>query len=150
MEVILKNDVNGLGSEGDLVRVADGYARNFLIPKGFALIANDKNRRILEHEKRIQEVAVSRERAEAEQLMQKLSGVTCTIHRLAGENDRLFGSVTSIDIAESLLKQGFEVDRRRIDLDETIRELGTFTVAIKLHMEISAQITVHVVPEKSE
>ena len=72
------------------------------------------------------------------------------IHRLAGENDRLFGSVTSIDIAESLLKQGFEVDRRRIDLDETIRELGTFTVAIKLHMEISAQITVHVVPEKSE
>ncbi len=148
MEVILKDSVNGLGREGDLVRVADGYARNFLIPKGLALVANEKNRRILEHNKRIEEVHQTKERREAELLMEQLAGVTCTMRRLAGENERLFGSVTTMDIAESLRQQGFEVDRRKIEIEEPIRQLGDYTVSIKLFSDIVADITVNVLPEE--
>ena len=145
MQVILKTNVEKLGREGELVTVADGYARNYLIPHKFAIEATEKNRRFLEHAKRVEEDRAVKNRKDAEKFASMLSGVSCTIRVQAGENDRLFGSVTSIDIANALEEQGFSIDRRKIVLEEPIKELGVFTVPVKIHQDVTANIKVWVV-----
>ncbi|MBD3183564.1 50S ribosomal protein L9 [Candidatus Poribacteria bacterium] len=145
MDVILKTNVEKLGNEGEVVSVADGYARNFLIPRDLAVRATEKNRRAIEHEKRVAANREARDRRVAEQLANEISNLSCTISVQAGENDRLFGSVTSMDIAAALEEQGVSIDRRKIILDEPIKELGVFTVPAKIHTDIVAEIKVWVV-----
>lgn len=145
MQVILKTDVDKLGREGELITVADGYARNYLIPHRFAIEATEKNRRNLEHEKKVEVDRAVKGRKDAEKFASELSGVSCTIRVQAGENDRLFGSVTSIDIADTLKEQGFTIDKRKIILEEPIKELGVFTVPVKIHQDVTANIKVWVV-----
>ncbi len=145
MQVILKADVEKLGSEGDVVTVATGYARNYLIPRQLATQATEKNRRALEHEKRLETDLSAKEKKQAEKLAGELANLSCTIRMQAGENDRLFGSVTSLDIAAALEEQGVEIDRRKIILDEPLKELGVFTVPAKIHPDVMADIKVWVV-----
>ncbi len=145
MEIMLVEAVSGLGEEGDVIKVSDGYARNFLIPKKLAVEATDKKRRIFEHEKRQYASRDAKSKRDAERLAGVLSDATCSIPMRAGNTDRLFGSVTTMDIASALSEQGFEIDRRKIELDEPIKELGAFTVPIKLHPEITASIRVLVI-----
>ena len=148
MEIILKKAVDGLGSGGDVVNVANGYARNYLIPMQLAIQATEQNRRLYEQEKHILENLEIKEKARAEQIAASIAEVTCTIQRRSGESDRLFGSVTSMDIAEALSAQAVEIDRRQIELDEPIRELGVFTVPIRLHAEVAPDL--RVVVEREE
>jgi len=145
MQVILKTHVEKLGDEGELVVVANGYARNYLIPRKLAIQATEKNRRALEHEKRLTLDHDAKEKREAEKLAGELANLSCTIRMQAGENDRLFGSVTSLDIAAALEEQGVEIDRRKIILDEPLKELGVFTVPAKIHADVAAEIKVWVV-----
>ena len=147
MEVILTENVSGLGREGDIVKVSDGYARNFLIPKQLAVEAIEKNRRLLEHKSRQKSNQDARQRKEAEKLASELANLSCTIPMRAGETDRLFGSVTAMDIAKALKEQGFEVDRRKIELNEPIKELGAFTVPIRIHADVVAHVRVLVIRE---
>jgi large subunit ribosomal protein L9 len=147
MEVILTENVSALGREGDIVKVSDGYARNFLIPKQLAVEAIEKNRRLLEHKSRQKINQDARQRKEAEKLASELVNLSCTIPMRAGETDRLFGSVTAIDIAKALKAQGFEVDRRKIELNEPIKELGAFTVPIRIHADVIANVRVLVIRE---
>ena len=149
MEVILKKTVETLGDEGDILTVANGYARNYLIPMELAVRATEKNRRMLEHERLLLAAQGEKAKVRAEELASRISEVTCTIERRAGENDRLFGSITSMDIAEVLASQDIEVDRRNIELDEPIRELGVFMVPIRFHADVIANIQVVVVREES-
>lgn len=148
MEVILTENVSGLGREGDIVKVSDGYARNFLIPKQLAVEAIEKNRRLLEHKSRQKINQDARQRKEAEKLASELANLSCTIPMRAGETDRLFGSVTAMDIAKALKEQGFEVDRRKIELNEPIKELGAFTVPIRIHADVVANVRVLVIREE--
>ena len=148
MDVILKKRVEGLGNEGEILKVTDGYARNYLIPMQIAVRATEKNRRMLEHERQLTKVLAEKTLQQAEEMARRIAEATCTIQRRAGENDRLFGSVTSIDIAEALASQGVEVDRRHIDLEEPIRELGVFMVPIRFHANVTANIRVVVVREE--
>lgn len=145
MQVILKTNIDKLGSLGELITVADGYARNYLIPRKLAIEATDKNRRFLEHEKKVEADRTIKHRKDAEKIAEDLSGISCTITVQAGENDRLFGSVTSMDIAESLEKRGHKIDKRNIILEEPIKELGVFTVPVKVFQDITANIKVWVV-----
>ncbi len=149
MEVILKKTVETLGDEGDILTVANGYARNYLIPMELAVRATEKNRRMLEHERLLLAAQGDKAKVRAEELASRILEVTCTIERRAGENDRLFGSITSMDIAEVLASQDIEVDRRNIELDEPIRELGVFMVPIRFHADVTANIQVVVVREES-
>lgn len=149
MQIILKSNVEKLGKEGDVLTVADGYARNYLIPKKLAVQATEKNRQLLEHEKRIEVDRAVKAKKEAEILANELSNVSCTISVQAGENDRLFGSVTTSDIANALADLGYEIDKRKIILEEPIKELGMFTVPVKLHADIIANIKVWVVKAQS-
>ena len=147
MKVILRQTVEGLGSAGDVVTVANGHARNYLIPMQLAIQATEKNQRQLEHEKRLLAHVESKAKQSAEELAGQITAATCTIQRRAGENNRLFGSVTPQNIAEALAAQLIEIDRRHIELDEPIRELGIFTVPIRLHSDIVANLQVIVEPE---
>ena len=147
MQVILKTNVEKLGNEGDVVVVADGYGRNYLIPRKLAIQATDKNRRAIEHEKRIDANHAAKEKKDAEKLASELENLSCTVSVQSGENDRLFGSVNSMDIAAALEEQGIEIDRRKIVLDEPIKELGVFTVPAKIHPDVTAEIKVWVVKE---
>ena len=147
MKVILREPVEGLGGAGDVITVADGHARNYLIPMQLAVQATEENQRQLEHEKHLSAHVEGKAKLGAEQLAEQIAGVTCTIQRRAGENDRLFGSVTSQNIAEALAAQLIEIDRRHINMDEPIRELGVFTVPIHLHSEVVANLQVVVEPE---
>ena len=148
MEIILKKTVDGLGNGGDVVKVANGYARNYLIPMQLAIQATEQNRRLFEQEKHVLENLDTKEKTRAEQIAASIAEVTCTIQRRSGENDRLFGSVTSMDIAEVLSAQSIEIDRRQIELDDPIRELGVFTVPIRLHAEVVPDL--RVVVEREE
>jgi large subunit ribosomal protein L9 len=148
MEVILKKRVETLGDEGDILIVANGYARNYLIPMQLAVRATEKNRRLLEHERRLVAAQGEKAKVRAEELASRIAEVTCTIQRRAGENDRLFGSITSMDIADALASQDIEVDRRNIELDEPIRELGVFMVPIRFHADVTADIQIVVVREE--
>ena len=148
MEVILKKSVEGLGAPGDVLTVADGYARNYLLPMQLAVHATERNRRYLEHQKRVIDQQEAKDKEQARQIAAQITGVTCTLTRRAGENDRLFGSVTSMDIAEALRAEGFEFERRFLELTEPIRELGVFMVPVKLHTDVVVEL--RVVVEREE
>ena len=148
MEVILKKSVEGLGVPGDVLKVADGYARNYLLPMQLAVHATERNRRYLEHQKRVINQQESKDRERAQEIAAQVAGVTCTLKRRAGENDRLFGSVTSMDIAEALRTEGFELERRFLELSDPIRELGVFMVPVKLHTDVVVEL--RVVVEREE
>ncbi len=147
MKVILQEDVKSLGKMGDVVNVADGYARNFLIPKKLGVEANVKSIKALEHEKRKIEDKAKKIRNDAQGLAERLSASALTLSAKAGEEEKLFGSITSMDIAEALKKEGFDIDKKRILLDEPIKRLGTYSVGIKVHHDVTAQVQVKVVAE---
>jgi large subunit ribosomal protein L9 len=147
MKVILTQNVESLGKAGETIKVADGYARNFLIPKGLAAEANTRNLKVFEHEKRRILQQAEKMQKQAEDIAAKLNGVTCKIARRVGEQEKLFGSVGVKDIEESLIAQGFTIDRRDILLDEPIKATGEFPVRIKLSAGVSAEIKVIVVAE---
>ncbi|MCE2414960.1 50S ribosomal protein L9 [Candidatus Poribacteria bacterium] len=142
MEVILKESVEGLGLPGDVLNVADGYARNYLLPMQLAVHATERNRRHLDHQKRVIDHQETKNKDRAREIAGQMTGVTCTLSRRAGENDRLFGSVTSMDIAENLRTQGFDLERRFFELAEPIRELGVFMVPIKLYTDVVVELRV--------
>jgi len=150
MEVILKDDVVNLGHRGDLVKVADGFARNFLLPRKLALQATVANKAVVEQMKNAAARRSATEKAQAEALAVKLEPVVLDFTRKSGEAGHLFGSVTSADIAAALEAKGFEIDRRKIVLAEPLKSVGEFKVAIKLYREVSASIKVTVVAEASE
>ena len=150
MEVILKEDVANLGHRGDLVKVADGYGRNFLLPRKLALQATLANKAVVEQMKSAAARRSATEKAQAEELAAKLAPVALSFTRKSGEAGHLFGSVTSADIAAALETKGFEIDRRKIQLDEPIKSVGEVTVTIKLYREVAAHIKVTVVAEASE
>ncbi|MBI5212746.1 MAG: 50S ribosomal protein L9 [Nitrospirae bacterium] len=147
MQVILKDNVKDVGHIGDMVNVKDGFARNFLIPKGLAVEANPKNLKALDHEKRKIQELVKKAKSAAEGLASKVSGRSITIKAKSGEEDKLFGSVTAMDIAEALKKEGLDIDKKKIVIDEPIKRLGSYTVSVKIHQEVSAQVNVQVVSE---
>lgn len=144
MKVLLKEDVKTLGVAGSMVSVAPGYARNYLIPKGLAIEASTKNIRRFEHEKNVILEKARKAKREVEELASQLSGIKVTIEAQAGEEDKLFGSVTSMDIAEALSKQGIKIDKRKILIEEPIKRLGTYIVSIKLHPEMTISVSVEV------
>jgi len=144
MEVILREDVPHLGTIGDIVKVRPGYARNYLLPRGLATVADKRNLRVLEHDKRIVEDKRKRAMSAAEQLAKKLGGTTVTIPARAGEEGKLFGSVTNIDIERALTDAGFAIERRRIRLDEPIKALGEYKVPVSLSAGVQAELTVAV------
>jgi large subunit ribosomal protein L9 len=147
MQIILRKDYEGLGIAGDEVNVKPGFARNFLIPKGFALPATRQNRNLIEDERKKAVHRLNREQEQAETLKKKLENVSVTIKVAAGEEDKLFGSVTSQHIAEAVAEQEVEIDRRKIQLEEPIKALGIYSVPVKLHPEVTAMIKVWVVKE---
>lgn len=147
MEVILREDVEKLGTRGQLVKVAPGYARNFLLPNRMAVAATEANKKIVEQERQAHLRKEAKLASEATDLGKLIGAVTITITQKAGENDQLFGSVTSKDIADALEKQGYTIERRKIALEEPIKTLGEFKVPLKLHREVTAEITVNVVKE---
>jgi large subunit ribosomal protein L9 len=148
MEVILRDHVENLGRRGEIVKVADGYARNFLLPRKLALPATDANKKWVERERKITEARDSEERAAAEAIAARLTALDLTIGRKTGENDQLYGSVTNADIAELLAKKGFEIDRRKILLPDPIKALGESTVPVKLHRDVTAQVRVTVAKDE--
>lgn len=147
MKVILKQNVESLGKAGDLVKVADGYARNFLVPKGLAAEANSRNFKAFEHEKSRILLQAEKVQKQAEETAARLSKVICTIARRVGEQEKLFGSVGAKDIEEALVAQGVEVDKKSVILDEPIKALGEFPVRIKVSAGVTAEIKVVVVAE---
>jgi large subunit ribosomal protein L9 len=147
MEVILREDVNALGARGDVVKVAEGYGRNFLLPKKLALEATPANKAVIEQMKNSAVRRSAKEKGEAETLLTQLDAVSLTFERRVGENDHLFGSVTSSDIAHQLEAKGFTIDRRKVHLDEPLKSLGEFLVPVRLHREVTAHIKVTVKAE---
>jgi len=145
MKVILKEDVEHLGRAGDVLDVSDGYCRNFLLPRRLALPATTRSVTQIEHRKRLVADKISRERKAAEEVRKRLEDVACKIAREAGEEDKLFGSVTTRDIADSLAEEGFDIDHRRIKLDAPIKNLGIYHVEVKLATDLTAQVKVWVV-----
>jgi large subunit ribosomal protein L9 len=147
MEVILREDIEKLGSRGQLVKVAPGFARNFLLPKRLAVAATEANKKIVEQERQAALRREAKEANEAAELAKLMGGVVITIAQKAGENDQLFGSVTSSDIAARLEEQKFHIDKKKIVLHDPIKQLGEHTVTVKLHREVSVDIKVNVVKE---
>jgi large subunit ribosomal protein L9 len=150
MEVILKEDVNKLGHRGDVVKVADGYGRNYLLPGKLAIEATFANRAVIEQMKASAVRKSAKEKTESEHLATTLSQVELTFERKVGENDHLFGSVTSGDIAHQLESQGYTIDRRKIALEEPLKQLGEYHVPIKLHREVTAHVKVTVKGDQPE
>ncbi|MGH7232087.1 MAG: 50S ribosomal protein L9 [Nitrospiraceae bacterium] len=148
MKVILQENVDGVGHLGDLLEVSNGYARNYLFPRKKALEANPRNVKALEHVKRVTAEKAKKEKVEIEEYAKKVSAVSLTMTVQAGKDDKLFGSVTAKDIAEGLAEKGFAVDRRKIQLGQPIKELGTVTIPIKLHHEVTATVSVTVVKKE--
>ena len=148
MEIILREKVEKLGGKGDIVRVSDGYARNYLLPKNLAVLASPANIRVVEQEKAAAVRREAKEKQEAELLAQQLSKVVLQIARKVGEHDILYGSVTSMDIAELLTAKGFTIDRKKMDLHEPLKSVGTFDVPIKLHRDVTAFVKVEVLKEE--
>jgi large subunit ribosomal protein L9 len=147
MEVILKEDVANLGHRGDVVKVADGYGRNFLLPRKLALQATVANKAVIDQMKAAAARRSATEKAQAEELVTKLQPVVLTFTRKSGDHGHLFGSVTSADIANELATHGFDIDRRKIQLSEPLKALGNFDVAIRLHREVTAHLKVKVIGE---
>lgn len=148
MKIILRQDMDPLGLEGDIVDVAKGYARNYLIPKGIALEANNQNVKLLESQRKKIEIKRLKAKEEAEKIKERLADVMITISQKAGEEDKLYGSVTSMDIAAHLEKEGIIIDRKKISMDKPIKSLGDFEVPIKLYPEVTGSIKVSVIPEE--
>ena len=149
MEVILRDHIDNLGRRGDIVDVANGYARNYLRPQKLALLVTPANRRQVERERVIADAREADERARAESFAERLRGIECVIPRRVGETGTLYGSVTSADIADCLGTQDIDVEKRRIQLDEPLKELGEFPVTVKLHRDVSTELTVRVVKEEA-
>jgi large subunit ribosomal protein L9 len=147
MEVILREHVDNLGKRGEIVKVADGYARNYLLPRKLALPATDANRKHVERERKIVETREAHERTQAEAIAARLTTLEIVITRRVGETDQLYGSVTSSDIADTLKASGFEVDRRKLILPEPIKTIGDHEVPLKLHREVTVPLKIHVVKE---
>ncbi len=148
MDVILREDIDKLGSRGQVVKVADGYARNYLLPKRMAVPATDANRKIVEQERQAALKREAKQKAEAQDLGRMVSGVTLVIAQKAGEQDQLFGSVTAKDIAEGLEKQGYHIERRKVHLEEPIKQLGEHKVPVRLHRDVTVEVTVNVIREE--
>ncbi|NQT35469.1 50S ribosomal protein L9 [bacterium] len=148
MKIVLTTDIDNLGQAGDMITVKDGYARNFLIPTGMAVKADPKNLKLLEAQRKAAEAKAFREVKTHKSLAARLSSITLTTTAQVGEEDRMFGAVTSADITELLAAQGLEIDRRIIDLPEPIKALGVYTIPIKLHAEVTAHVKVKVVKEE--
>jgi large subunit ribosomal protein L9 len=147
MEVILRADVPKLGHRGEVVNVAEGYARNYLLPRKMAVAATAGNRKVIEQEKAASVRREVTDKAQAEQLAKMLADVTVVVARKAGEEDQLYGSVTSIDVAEALQTKGYNVDRRKIHVEDPIRTLGEFQVPLRLHHDVEATVKLQVVRE---
>jgi large subunit ribosomal protein L9 len=148
MEVILREHVDNLGRRGDVVKVAAGYARNYLLPRKLALAVTDHNKRQIERERAAAEARELEEKTQAEAYAQRLTATELEIARRVGDNDTLYGSVTSADIAQALQAKGFEIDKRKIQLGDPIKALGESTVPVKIHRDVTAQVRVKVVAEK--
>ncbi len=147
MEVILRQHVDNLGRRGEIVKVADGYARNYLLPRKLALPATPGNKQHVERERKILEAREAEERAQAEAVAARLGSLTIAITRRVGETEQLYGSVTAADIADFLKEKGFEIDRRKLILPEPIKTIGEHAVPLKLHREVTVPLKVQVVPE---
>ena len=147
MEVILRDHVDNLGRRGEVVKVADGYARNYLLPRKLALVATPGNRKQIERERVKLDAKEAEEKSVAEAMAAKMSGIQVVISRRVGETEVLYGSVTSADIADELARLGFEADNRKIALREPLKKLGEVTVPVKLHREVVVQVPVKVVAE---
>jgi large subunit ribosomal protein L9 len=145
MKVILQKDIPNLGDAGDIKDVADGYARNYLLPKKLVLLANESSKKAIEHQKKLIKLKKEKRKKESEKIAEGLSGVEVTIEAQVGEEGKLFGSVTTMDIAAKLLEKGFEVDKRKILLDAPIKQEGEFEITIKLEEGLNAQIKISVV-----
>jgi large subunit ribosomal protein L9 len=150
MEVILREDIDKLGNRGDIVKVAPGFARNFLLPKRLAVAATDSNKKIVEQEREAHLRRDAKLKNEAEDLGKLLANVSITISQKAGEEGHLFGSVTSKDIAEALERQNFHIDRKKVVLADPIKQVGEYKVAVKLHKDVSVDVPVNVVAEATE
>jgi large subunit ribosomal protein L9 len=148
MKVILREDVEKLGKAGEVVKVADGYGRNYLIPRNLALLANVRNMKTLDHDRRVIETRAKKTRKAAEDTASTLSGLSLTLRAKAGEEGKLFGAVTSRDIAEALEKAGVKVDRKSVQLAEPIKQLGDYKVKIRVAAEVGSEISVSVVAEE--
>ena len=150
MEIILREHVENLGDRGEIVKVADGYARNYLLPRKLALLATAGNRKQVERERAKFDLKEGEERKVAEAMAARLASVEVVITRKVGETEALYGSVTTADIAEALLAKGFDVDRRKLQLDDPIKRISDVDVPVKLHRDVTATIKVRVVPEGSQ
>jgi large subunit ribosomal protein L9 len=148
MEIILREDIDKLGTRGQVVKVAAGYARNYLLPRRLAVEASEANKKIVEQERQAHLRKEAKLQADASDLAKLVGSVELTIAQKAGENDQLFGSVTAGDIAVALEKQGYSIDRRKVHLDEPIKTLGDFKATLRLHKEVSVDVAVHVVREE--
>jgi large subunit ribosomal protein L9 len=147
MEVILREHVDNLGRRGEIVKVAAGYARNYLLPRKLALLATEGNKKHVERERKIMEVRESEEKGQAEAMASRLALIEISIARRVGETDQLYGSVTAVDIADYLKEKGFEIDRRKLILPEPIKAIGDHNVPLKLHREVTVPLVVKVVKE---
>ncbi len=147
MEVILREHVDNLGRRGDVVKVAAGYARNYLLPRKLALAVNENNRRQIERERAQAEARELEEKSQAEAFAQRMAEADISIARRVGENNTLYGSVTSADVAQALHAKGFEIDKRKVTLAEPLKALGEYTIPIKIHRDVTAQVKVKVVAE---
>jgi large subunit ribosomal protein L9 len=147
MEVILREHVDNLGRRGEVVKVADGYARNFLLPRKLALPVTEGNRKVIERERSKFEAKEAEEQKVAQAMADRLSSIDIEIARRVGETEALYGSVTSGDIAAALAAKGFEVDRRKINLQEPFKKIGVYDVPVKLHRDVTTHVKVRVVPE---
>ena len=147
MEVILREHVDNLGRRGDIVKVAEGYARNYLLPRKLALAVTEANKRQIERERKVAEVREMEEKSAADAVAQRLNQIDIEIARRVGENDTLYGSVTSADIAHALAAKGFEIDKKKIQLPEPLKAIGESTVPVRIHRDVTAQVKVKVVPE---
>ena len=147
MQVILREDIDKVGKIGDLVKVADGYARNFLVPRKKAIEATPKNLRAMDHAKKMVSDRIRKLKKEATAEADRIKGISIVIKAKVGEEGKLFGAVTSMDIAEAIKAQGIEIDKRKIALEEPIKRLGEYTVSIKLHTDVFADLKVSVVAE---
>ena len=150
MEVILKEDVAKLGSRGDVVKVAEGFGRNYLLPRKLAIEASTGNKAVIEQMKAASVRRSAKEKGQAEELAKQFEGLSISFHRKAGEHDQLFGSVTSSDIGDAIEKKGFNVDRRKVQLHEPLRTVGEFTIPVKLHKEVTAYLKVMIEKEAAE
>jgi len=147
VKLILREDVESLGKIGEIVEVAGGYGRNYLLPRGLAVKASSKNLKEQEHQKKLIQASMDRQKKDAQEMAGSLDSVSCTISRKTGEDEKLYGSVTSRDIEEALREEGVSIDRKRILLEEPLKKLGVYTVPVKLHADVTGNIKVWVVKD---